>query len=218
MSSSIPPGAVPVGSKLYFFKSKTNSTDALISAHGGYHKGNNTFKVPSGVEIIFYGIHGNLLQDPGIKLASTKNVVAVETVTSGGNCVDYVLSKYQGSHGGTAGKPAETYSSINKQLEADSDMLTRQFEALFSEKLQLSPKKQEVVQKTVKNILTTPTMNVVTIRNRWNMVGGDIYLKDVIKAVTKQFPGIKRFHCSFCRGLIGDDNAGTSVLQVGAGW
>lgn len=53
-------------------------------------------------------------------------------------------------------------------------------------------------------------MSVVTIRNRWS--GGDVYLKDVIKAARKELPGMKRFHCSFCRSLIGDDNAGSSTI------
>jgi hypothetical protein len=82
MSDSIPDGATPIGSKLYIFKSKSNSTDALISAHGGYYKGNKTFRVPEGVEIIFYGIHGNVLSDPGLKMTSTKAKV-VETFSGG---------------------------------------------------------------------------------------------------------------------------------------
>jgi len=206
MASDTPEGAEALGSKLYFFKSATNSTDCLISAHGGYYKGSKSFKVPSGVDLIFYGVHGNLLSDPGVKLADF-DATPVETIGGGKDCTNYALSKYQGSHGGTDGKPAETYASIHRRVQYNNQRLADYF------KTATTSSNQKVVNLNIQTILKSRSMSVVTIRNRWFLPGGDVYLKDVIKEVTKAYPGIKRFHCSFCRGLVGDDNAGTSQVQ-----
>ncbi|MEH3106338.1 MAG: hypothetical protein PGN09_03375 [Sphingomonas fennica] len=66
---------------------------------------------------------------------------------------------------------------------------------------------------SLKGIQNSQSMSVVTIRNRWSLMGGDVYLHDVIKAVRKEFPGIKRFHCSFCRSLVGDDKAASNQVE-----
>lgn len=58
-----------------------------------------------GVEVIFYGVHGNTLSDPGVKLIDypAKSVQTIPNPQDGDQCLNYVLSKYQGSHGGTPG-------------------------------------------------------------------------------------------------------------------
>src|SRR5690348_15019266 len=109
---SIPNGAIAIGSKLYLFKSKSNSTDCLISAHGGYYKTTKSFEVPLGCSVLFYGEHHKTLSDPGIKLADT-HAKPVETVGPGKDCLNYVLSKYQGSHN----KAGETYEKIAGRIE-----------------------------------------------------------------------------------------------------
>jgi hypothetical protein len=206
MASETPEGAVAIGSKFYFFKSATNSTDCLISAHGGYYKATTMFKVPGGVELIFYGVHGNVLSDPGVKLVDY-DATPVQTLGGGADCYNYALSKYQGSHGGTNGKPAETYGSINKRIKYNNERLANHF------KVASTSNNQKLVNLNMQAILKSRTMSVLTIRNRWFMPGGDAYLKDAVKEVLQAFPGIKRFHCSFCRGLVGDDNAATSKVQ-----
>lgn len=197
---------MPLGSKLYIFKSKSNSTDCLISAHGGYHKGTTSFAVDQGVEVVFYGAHGNTLSDPGVKLIDypAKPAQVIPNRIDGNQCLNYVLSKYQGSHGGTPGKPAETYERIANRVKYNDDTINERFQKL------LTTTKPDLGERLLKSILQYKTMSVVTIRNRWS--GSDVYLKDVIKAVRKELPGMKRFHCSFCRSLIGDDNAGSSKI------
>lgn len=204
MSDSIPDGATPIGSKLYIFKSKSNSTDALISAHGGYYKGNRSFQVPHGIELIFYGIHGNVLSDPGVKLSDTKAKV-VETISGGKQCTDYELSKYQGRHGGSPGKPAETYGRIANRINYVDDNLAQLF------KIASTSTNEKVAKSAMKNIQDSRSMSLITIRNRWN--SQNVYLKDLLPMVLKSYPGIKRFHCSFCRSLVGDDNAKTSKVE-----
>lgn len=206
MASDTPEGAVAIGSKFYFFKSSTNSTDCLISAHGGYYKSTTKFKVPTGVTLIFYGVHGNVLSDPGVKLADY-DATPVETIAGGAECFNYALSKYQGSHGGTPGKPAETYERINNRIKYNNERLANFFNTATTSK------NQKVVNQNIQAILKSRSMSVLTIRNRWFMSGGDAYLKDAVKAVREAFPGIIRFHCSFCRSLVGDDHAGTSNVQ-----
>lgn len=204
MSDSIPDGATPIGSKLYIFKSKSNSTDALISAHGGYYKGNKTFRVPEGVEIIFYGIHGNVLSDPGLKMTNTKAKV-VETFGGGKQCIDYELSKYQGRHAGTSGNPSETYGQIASHVQQVDKTITQKFDALITTK---NAKFAEVL---VRGIQNSQSMSLITIRNRWN--SQNVYLKDLLSLVLRSYPGMKRFHCSFCRSLVGNDNAKSSQVE-----
>lgn len=206
MASETPEGAVAIGSKYYFFKSGTNSTDCLISAHGGFYKSTKRFEVPSGVTLIFYGVHGNVLSDPGVKLADY-DATPVETLTGGSECFNYALSKYQGRHGGTPDKPAETYERISNRMKYNNERLQNHFNVATTSS------NQKIVKMNLDVILKSRTMSVLTIRNRWFMSGGDAYLKDAIKEVLKVFPGIKRFHCSFCRSLVGDENPGTSQVQ-----
>lgn len=202
---SVPPGATPIGSKLFIFKSKSNNTDALISAHGGYHKGTSPFDVPKGVTLYFYGEADKVLSDPGVKLADM-NAVPVEQISSG-TCTNYVLSKYQGSHAGAKGKPAETYGSISNRIDLQDQNIDKMFQSL------LTSTNQKFSDALLKRIMGARAMSVITIRNRWT--GGDVYLKDLVREVNKAFPLIKNFHCSFCRGLIGNDNAETSHVKFG---
>lgn len=204
MSDSIPDGATPIGSKLYIFKSKSNSTDALISAHGGYYKGNKSFTVPHGVEIIFYGIHGNVLSDPGVKLSDMKAKV-VEAIGGGKQCIDYELSKYQGRHAGAPGKPVETYERIAGRIKQVDNDLSGKFSDL------LTTTNQKYAQVLLNGIQNSRSMSLITIRNRWN--SQNVYLKDLLSMVLKSYPGMKRFHCSFCRSLVGDNNAKTSKVE-----
>lgn len=204
MANSIPKGAEPLGSKLYFFKSATSSHDVLISAHGGYYKANKTFDVPGtgkDVEIIFYAPHGSTLSDPGMMIMKG-NFQDAGSVFSGNKCIDYELSKYQGRHGGQPGKPAETYDSIASTVEDEDRRLVRQFEKMLAA---AGKGNQQMAKGAIDQITAGRTMNVVTIRNRWH--SSDVWLKDVVAMVRKAYPGIKRFHCSFCRSLVGDNNA-----------
>lgn len=207
MSDHAPPGAVAIGSKLYFFKSRSSSTDCLISAHGGFYKGTSTFTVPNGVKLVFYGAHGNTLSDPGIKLMDYEAVPVQEIPNEqdGSVCMNYALSKFQGRHG-NLNKP-ETYQKIADRIAMiDEDQAKRYTVWLKSEDTDLK-------QMVLGGIDSQRAMNVVTIRNRWFLPGGDVYLKDVIKEVRAAFPLIKRFHCSFCRSLVGDDEAQKSQEQ-----
>jgi hypothetical protein len=206
MSDHPPPGAVAIGSKLYLFKSKSNSTDCLISAHGGYYKSTNTFTVPEGVELVFYGAHGNTLGNPGIKLMDYEGVPlqVIPNEQDGSECMNYALSKFQGRHG-DANKP-ETYAKIADRIAMiDENQSNRH--AVW-----LKSTNPDLKQMLFEGINRQRAMNVVTIRNRWFLPSGDVYLKDVIKEVRDAFPLIKRFHCSFCRSLVGSDQAEKSVV------
>jgi hypothetical protein len=211
MANSVPKGAEPLGSKLYFFKSTTSSRDVLISAHGGYYKANKTFDVPGtgkDVEIIFYAPHGSTLTDPGMTIMKG-DFENAGSVFSGNKCVNYELSKYQGRHGGQPGKPAETYDSIASTVEDEDRRLVRHFERMLAA---AGKGNQQMAKGAIDQIRAGRTMNVVTIRNRWN--SSDVWLKDVVATVRKAYPGINRFHCSFCRSLVGDNNAPSHTAQL----
>ena len=96
------------------------------------------FTVPQGVQIIFYGVHGNVLSDPGIKLIDydAKPVQIIPNDEDGSQCFNYALSKDQGSHGGTEGKPAETYDFIKRRVDYVDDTQFTKFNALLTTKNQ----------------------------------------------------------------------------------
>ncbi len=183
-----------VGDKLYLFKSTENATDCLISAHGGYYKQNRSFTVPNGVQLLFYGEHKKVLADPGLKMMhQVKGLEVVDTFAGGSkDCPDYILSKYQGSHNTNN----ETYESILAEIGIEDTKHAKVSARGASGAAQLK---------------WVGAMSVLTIRNRF--LRADLNLSYVIKEAVAAMPTLTTFHCSFCRGLIGDDNAETAKVR-----
>lgn len=198
-----------IGTSAYLFRSETSSHEALISAHGGDFKSTKRFKVPTGMTIHFWAPHSYVLSDPGIKLMyhSRGDMGPVETVTGGKDCIDYALSKYQGSHGGAKGKPAETYASIAKVIAGEDRQLMSRLKRLES------VKSEEEEDLMLGQIARSGAMNVITIRNR--ALRGDVWLSELVRMVQQHAGRINTLHCSFCRALITSDSDPT--WEVGTG-
>ena len=172
-----------IGSNLYLFTSQTGVyRDALvISAHGGYDNSSGDCDPPPGTELIFYVEHGSVQQDFGI--GRFKNGVAsFESFTQGKKCTNYSLSKYQGYHGGTKGKPAETYDSIAGEIAGIEDEIAKQ--------------QKYAGRKGYNNTKVINAFDVLTIRNR--VFSGDVKLKAALTAV-RQVHAYTTVHCFFCR-------------------
>lgn len=202
MKKTAPMGATPIGGGyFYLFKSTTNSTDCLISAHGGYIRENRTFTVPAGVKIVFYGQHGAALNDPGILAitAQLSRARPVEIVGGGEKCLNYLLSKYQGAHAGKSGKEVvETYLQVAAAVELRDVKRTETFENLLA----ADPTAQAA---TLKELMADWGGSILTVRNRWNVFLG-MPLKDAVNAALKEMPSLRVFHCIFCRSyMLGDD-------------
>lgn len=199
---TIPAGAIAVGSHFYLFKSSTNKEDCLISAHGGYERNVTTF-APKGCTLYFYGEHGKVLSDPGLSLMAIRGLKVVEQVPDTGKptAINYILSKYQGRHSGAN----ETYDKIAGRIgseDAQIAKLRQRIAAAASEKLRQGARQQ---------LAYYQSMNVLTVRNRWWR--SDLSLETAVTEARAAMPSLIRFHCSFCRSLIGDDKAGTSKVQ-----
>jgi hypothetical protein len=202
---SIPAGAVAIGSKLYLFESTLKSNECLISAHGGFHKENRTFVVPTGATLNFYVPHGFSLTDPGMTLMRAQlNGQQSHRYTAGTECVDYVLEKYQGSHN-TAG---ETYESIARFIQE-----TQVQYALQSTKLNgmaVNGAKPWQISAAQQSLDLLNAMSVVTIRNRF--FSAEVTLSYVIDKVREARPEIDTFHCSFCRSWTGEENSPSASI------
>ena len=188
----------PIGDKLYIFKSTQNTTDCLISAHGGYYKENRDFPVPTGATLLFYGEHKKVLADPGLKMMhQVKGLEVVDTYGAGGiaDCPDYILSKYQGSHNNNN----ETYKSILAEIGIEDTNFEKVSARGTAGAAQLK---------------WVGAMSVLTIRNRF--LRADVNLSYVIKMALEAMPTLTTFHCSFCRGMIGDDDAETAKVRWAA--
>ncbi len=198
---TMPPGAEPLGSKLYVFKSKTNVKDVLISAHGGYYRANNTFDVPTGVSMKFYGEHDKTLSDPGMSLMYL-NAEVTEEIPAGKPCINYILSKYQGRHN----QAGETYGSINSFIDAEDQRI---FKTMLSWSAEQNASRKNI---QAHQLASYKSMSVVTIRNR--AMRSDVNLSYVVETVKKAMPGAVNFHCSFCRSNINDANPDSSRVQL----
>jgi len=195
MAKDKPSGATRCGSYCYLFKSSTNSSDCLISAHGGFVAENRSFTVPSGVSVLFYGEHGAALNDPNISSFSRdiNRAQVVETCGPGDDCRNYLLSKYQGAHAGSSGtEVVETYEQVAGAGGMRDKVRKAQFEKL------LGSKDEQATQRIFEKLLETWGGSILTIRNRWNVLFG-VPLNDAIKAARKEMPSLRNFHCVFCR-------------------
>ena len=171
---------VPVEDRFYVWvkdgKKKNKNKKCIISAHGGQSIINSTFKVKQNQKFVFYAPHGYTLKDPSIVPILTGRAKSNQTISSG-KCPDYQLSKYQGSHSDNF----ETYQSIE----------------------QASWSKQQWVEfgiepHLVGDVVTSPHMDVVTIRNRHGRTEPSLH---ELVAVLKDYGwGYEEYHCSFCRG------------------
>ena len=207
MAKEKPQGAVDIGHSLYLFKSETNSVDCIISAHGGYVSANQSFTVPKGVKIIFYGPHGAALLDPTITsfLRSQGEAEPVEVFEGGDTCRNYLLSKYQGAHAGESGKEVvETYGQINQGVATRDKIRTNKFDILMKASKVSEPDAKRA-KLAMEQIEHTRGGSVLTVRNRWHVFLG-VPLKEAINAARKAYPSLREFHCLFCRSyMLGKD-------------
>ncbi len=193
-----PEGGKKLGSYLYLFKSKSNGSDLIISAHGGFVSENRCFTVPKGITLHFYGEHGASLIDPGIAefFRNQGRALATESVGPGEKCRNYLLSKYQGKHN----KVGETYGQINQTVDTRDRVRVNNFKLLMGASSTTNPDKQKA-DRLMEQLEAGPGGSVLTIRNRWNVVFG-IPLEDAIKAAKKEMPTLSDFHCIFCRSAM----------------
>ncbi len=199
---STPTGAKALGRYLYLFKSRSNSVDCIVSAHGGYIFENSGFTVPQGVTLRFYSPHSSSLIDPGLGSfqRAAAQAIPVQTVKGGEICCNYLLSKYQGRHG----NEDETYESIAKGVN-EIDM-GRQ--GLFGALMKAGDTKNPRADNQEKLLLALGRNiggSVLTVRNRFDVVFG-IKLSDAIAAARKEMPTLREFYCIFCRAnMLGED-------------
>jgi hypothetical protein len=205
---------ISLGRRMYLHKMGVGfATRVLITAHGGIDKKKQPkFTLPSGVSVRFFTIHGTVLPDPGVNTV-LEGAKLVEEIT-GGSCFNYELSKYQGRHGGSNGKPAETYESIAKS-QANFAKLEGSFKsnvdpvvnkATYEGVDSLSKAERGWWKMACRRMeeygqLYKDDCDVVTIRNRVFSIG-EITLKDVIKATRDVNPGYDTYECSFCRSYM----------------
>ncbi|WP_237213835.1 putative adhesin [Falsiroseomonas oryziterrae] len=196
-----PDGATSLGRNIYLFKSKTNSTDCIISAHGGFMAENSSFKVPDGLTLYFYGPHGAALLDPGTTTfyGRMHEAESVEVIRGGQDCRNYLLSKYQGAHAGSTGtETVETYAQLSQKVSQTDTTRGLLFNQMMKAASIDSPNTQRVKQNMTELKNRLRGASILTIRNRWDIVFG-VPLSDALKALRKEAPSIREVHCLFCR-------------------
>jgi len=195
---AVPQGAIALGDWYYLFQSRTNPTDCLISAHGGYEKVHNTLAMRPGFKVHFYTQHDQTLADPGLALMYL-NQPPTDTYEHGDDkvFVNYMLSKYQGTHSNAN----ETYESIYRKISQEDGFIARyQHEAVHG----ATPMRRQIA---AGQLPLHKSMSVLTIRNRSSLLAFKAppeltTLKNAMDAAIRAMPTLRVFHCSFCRSLI----------------
>lgn len=192
---AIPQGAIALGNWYYLFRSTTNTTECLISAHGGYEKVHDTLAMAQGFTVHFYTQHDTPLNDPGLALMYL-NRAPTESFNHGDRkvFVNYTLSKYQGKHSNAN----ETYDRIYQKISQEDGAIaryTRQAAHGATEQQRQLARNQLPLRKS---------MSVLTIRNRstFKVPPELTTLKNAMNAALAAMPTLRIFHCSFCRSLI----------------
>lgn len=177
-----------IGKKMYLLTRQAGqyANMLVISAHGGIsEKKQPTFNNKYGT-LHFYSVHGHVTDDLGIRnfIFGGKASQLVESIVADRPCFDYSLSKYQGKHAGTPGKPAETYESIEEAQDYVDD---------YNQML------LDAGDRAPRGARPAVDFDVLTIRNRW--WSGDVTLKTALEAVAQvnRYPDI---HCYFCRSYM----------------
>ncbi len=185
-----------VGKSLYLFTTGVGSyaDECVISAHGGYSSSTKKFSVQA-TSLKYYVNHGDVQQDFGIAKFGGTGITkpeVIEPIGAGQQSYNYELSKYQGRHGGTKNKPAETYDSIKGEQISINEAVEAQ--KLMIEKLIAKGESQDRLDKV--RAAVSRSFDVVTVRNRWFSSGTN--LKDVIAQISKVHK-YSVYHCFFCR-------------------
>jgi hypothetical protein len=189
-----------VGSQLYVWSQtpggmSPNTTECVISAHGGASIINSTFV--SGVNLIFYCPHGSTLIDAGILPDILLGTIVSQPPVAPGQCQDYTLSKYQGRHS----DGYETYDMVQAMDERtvkDAGAFETQAEqwiktGLTQEDVQTFEKGFNLLEK----VGDFRWKDIVTIRNRGGRL--DPMLSEVIAMLQGAGFTYSTIHCSFCR-------------------
>ena len=208
---STPAGATSLGRYLYLFKSKTNSTDCIISAHGGYISDTRAFRVPAGIELRFFSVHSSCVLDPRIQTFQKNQALAqpVEVFTGGQLCNNYLLTKYQGSHN----QMDETYQKVADGV-AQQDLIRRGFGTKMFAAASTTTGNADKLESVLNNLSRNHGGSVLTVRNRVDVVFG-IPLEDALKSAMKELRSLRVFHCLFCRSnMLGKDKHAAMDVSI----
>jgi hypothetical protein len=195
-----------LGDLLYLMMPTEPCNRVIISAHGGHAVLSNTnqFVVPSDVVLRFYSDDTKSVLDPGFNNFYRGEAAPKEIISEGERSFDYLLSKYQGSHG----NKSETYDSIAKVI---SDTIA------LNARLKADAAKPTTSEKGRARLLNAAAREkvaaVVTIRNRW--FKGDATLKLVVNAVKAAAPSIMIFDCLFCRSTMFGGSDAVPIVNRG---
>jgi hypothetical protein len=197
-----------VGNKLYVWSNRegrpsADTTECLISAHGGQSIINSRFDVRA-VKLVFYCPHGFSLSDPGLDAVVSGTIKVNQTVESG-QCQDYELSKYQGADNNNAG---ETYTKIRgladtlaQQAETTRETALKMCDMAIAANGKAKQKLDAIAEREHKRYLQLGRwMDIVTVRKQdfWRQWSNPM-LSDVIKVLHSAGYDYTTFHCVFCR-------------------
>jgi hypothetical protein len=159
----------------------SNSQNLIITSHGEFKNG-DMFNTPC--ELLFYSDHGIIA--PGTAFASASasiggtNDAVRETVHSGSQSYNYLLTKFQGRHKDLTQGTEETYGGLQ-----NAQGITNNWNQIPQVAAQDNPR-----------LPTYDDYDILTMRNRWSGHGVDLHSAIVL---ARRYKPYSRIHCSFCR-------------------
>lgn len=191
----------PIGSDLYLWHGDERSDYLLITAHG-LHIPTSTFRVPADTVLHFYAPRRQFLR---MTIADfTLGSTVEEVVGAGAVSRNYLLSKYQGRHGGGL---SEDYDSLRAQIDSTRSKIADGVGDLPGRPADMSDinwkkslESYEDAKKSHENLIP---FDFLTVRNPYKMgvVRGNT-LNNALRALSDAGIHYPFVFCSFCRGLI----------------
>lgn len=196
-----------VGRNLYVWteqrsKGRPSHSKCVISAHGAAalicNEGQRS-KLPN-TQVVFYGPHGSMLQNPGLYEIVTGLQRSYESCNAKALSQDYELAKSQDAHQSASGK-AESKRGTGESYQFIGEQMHRMGEHTWS---QLGYTAQGLAfyeqLAAIKDNYGRPIdMDIVTVRSR--KMFADITLFEVINQLWSNGYKYQEFHCAFCRGV-----------------
>ncbi|WP_444911558.1 putative adhesin [Microbulbifer sp. ANSA003] len=200
----------------------TNVGDApslVISAHGAATKQVFYNKGHGGDNLLFFAPHGYTLEDPGLQDVVDGKAKVHEHIGKGKICRNYMLKKFQGYHGSTAGQifgrlsrrfinDGESYAQIQNVVDEahNHNVKAIRNQARLQQYDLNDPFQKSLYDAKVGASLYTTKMeaNFLTIRNRHNQKSPT--LADVLNILHRNNLHYENIYCSFCRNELSVGN------------
>ncbi len=193
-----------IAGRLYLWTPKKHKPKRLIITAHGHRKTCHMFKIKREVMLNFYSSDKNSVQDPGLRKFYEGKAKPVETLSQGGSCYNYILSKYTNStRNNSHNNKGESYQTINGLMAEDYMKKGRELQVQITDAYldkMIGPNRYESMRKQALKYMKMKPAAILTIRNR--RFKADVNLEWVLDVLHQKGYEFSRIDCLFCRNTL----------------